>query len=96
MKKYELMAIYPTEDEKSKKGDADVKATFAKFGIEIEEEKAIGTRDLTYEIAKQKRGNFVLYTLKANPAKLVEVQSEFKINANLLKYQFVKLDEKNN
>lgn len=93
MKKYELVAIYPLEDEKSKKGAEDLKSTLSKFGVEIEEEKQIGDRDLTYEIKKQKKGRFVLYNVKANPAKIIEIQNEFKINANLLKYQIVKIDE---
>lgn len=94
MKKYELMAIYPLEDEKSKKGAEDLKNALTNLGAEIAEEKAFGDRDLTYEIAKQKKGRFVLYTIKINPAKLVEVESTFKINMNLLKYQFVKIEEK--
>ena len=93
MKKYELMTIYPIDDEKSKKGAEDVKATLAKFGAEIEEEKVIGDRDLTYLIQKQKKCKFVLYTMKLNPAKVVEIQNEFKINMNMLKHQFVKIDE---
>jgi len=92
MKKYELMTIYPLDDEKSKKGAEDLKATLSKFGAEIEEEKVIGERDLTYEIQKQKKGKFILYTMKLNPAKVVEIQKEFKINMNILKYQFVKID----
>ena len=94
MKKYELMAIFPLEDEKSKKGADDVKGTLTKFGAEIEEEKQFGDRDLTYEIKKQKRGRFVLYTMKLNPSKIAEIDKEFKINMNLLKYQFVRIDEK--
>ena len=94
MKKYELMTIFPLEDEKSKKGTEDVKGTLTKFGAEIEEEKQFGDRDLTYEIKKQKRGRFVLYTLKLNPSKITEIDKEFKINMNLLKYQFVRIDEK--
>ncbi|MCR4734882.1 MAG: 30S ribosomal protein S6 [Treponema sp.] len=95
MKKYELMTIYPLDDEKSKKGADEVKSTLAKFGAEIEEEKPFGDRDLTYEIAKQRRGRFVLYTMKLNPGKITEITKEFKINTNILKYQFVRLDEKN-
>ncbi|MCR4900009.1 MAG: 30S ribosomal protein S6 [Treponema sp.] len=94
MKKYELMAIFPLEEEKSKKGAEDVKSTLAKFGAEIEEEKPFGDRDLTYEIKKQKRGRFVLYTMKLNPGKIAEIDKDFKINMNLLKYQFVRIDEK--
>ena len=94
MKKYELMAIFPLEDEKSKKGVEDVKGTLTKFGAEIEEEKPFGDRDLTYEIKKQKRGRFVLFTMKLNPSKITDIDKEFKINMNLLKYQFVRVDEK--
>ncbi len=93
MKKYELVAIYPLEDEKSKKSAEDLKSTLSKFGAEIEEEKQIGDRDLTYEIKKQKKGRFILYNVKANPAKIIEIQNEFKLNVNLLKYQIVKIDE---
>ena len=94
MKKYELMAIFPLEEEKSKKGADDVKGTLTKYGAEIEEEKPFGDRDLTYEIKKQKRGRFVLYTMKLNPGKIAEIDKDFKINMNLLKYQFVRIDEK--
>ena len=94
MKKYELMAIFPLDEEKAKKGAEDVKGTLTKFGAEIEEEKQFGDRDLTYEIKKQTRGRFMLYNIKLNPAKVVEINKEFKINMNLLKYQFVKLEDK--
>ena len=94
MKKYELMTIFPLDEEKSKKGADDVKATLAKFGAEIEEEKPFGDRDLTYEIKKQKRGRFILFTMKLNPSKIAEIDKDFKINMNLLKYQFVRIDEK--
>lgn len=94
MKKYELMTIYPLDDEKSKKGAEDVKNALTNFGAEITEEKHFGDRDLTYTINKQKKGRFYLYTMKLNPSKIVEIEKIFKINMNLLKYQFVRLDEK--
>ncbi len=93
MKKYELMAIFPLDGEKSAKGVEDVKATLSNFGAEIEEEKVFGDRDLTYEIKKQKKGHFVLITMKMNPSKIAEIDTAFKINQNLLKYQFVRIDE---
>ena len=42
---------------------------------------------------KQRKGRFYLYTMNLNPGKVVEIEKEFKINQNLLKYQFVRLDE---
>ena len=94
MRKYELMTVFPLDEEKSKKGADDVKSVLSEFGAEIEKEEPFGDRDLTYEIKKQKRGRFILFTMKLNPAKIVEINKQFKLNTNMLKYLFVKLDEK--
>ncbi|MCR5605812.1 MAG: 30S ribosomal protein S6 [Treponema sp.] len=94
MRKYELMSIFPIEDEKCKNGQETVRAVLAKYGVEVEKEEPYGDRDLTYIVKKQNRGRFVLMTVKANPAKLVEIDREFKLVDNLLKYLFVKVDEK--
>lgn len=94
MRKYELMTIFPLDEEKSKKAAEEVRSTLTSFGAEIEEEKFFGDRDLTYEVNKEKRGRFVLFTLKLNPSKITEIDKAFKIQMNLLKYLFVKLEEK--
>ena len=94
MRKYELMTIFPLDEEKSKKAAEEVRSTLTSFGAEIEEEKLFGDRDLTYEVNKEKRGRFVLFKLKLNPSKITEIDKAFKIQMNLLKYLFVKLKEK--
>lgn len=94
MRKYELMAIFPLDDEKSKVGSENVKNTLTSFGAEIEKEEKFGDRDLAYEVNKQRRGRYMLYTLKINPDKLIDVGSQFKLNTNLLRYLFVRLDER--
>lgn len=95
MRTYELMAIFPLDDEKSKKGIEELKTLLGEFGAEIEKEDLFGDRDLTYEIEKQKRGRFMLYVVKLNPAKLQDVTVRLKLNAHLLKFMFVKIgDEK--
>ena len=81
MRKYELMTIFPLEEEKSKVGLETLRADLASFGAEIEK--------------KQKRGHFVLFTLKLNPAKIIELDGKFKFNNNLLKYLFVLIESKN-
>jgi len=97
MRKYELMTIYPIEEEKSKAGLEAVRSILAEFGATIEKEESYGDRDLTYEVKKQKRGKFLLLTVSANPAKLVDIDRQFKLTNDLLKYLFVRLeDEKSN
>lgn len=95
MRKYELMTIYPVEDDKYKAGIEALRADLAKFGAEIEKEEPFGDRDLTYVVKKQKRGRFVLLNIKANPSKITELDAQFKFNTNLLKYLFVVKEEKN-
>ena len=64
------------------------------FGtFEVEKEESYGDRDLTYEVKKYKRGRFLLLVIKANPAKVVELNRQFKLNPDLLKCMFVKIDE---
>lgn len=94
MRKYELMTIFPIDEEKSKKAVEEVRGTLTSFGAEIEEEKLFDDRDLAYEIEKEKKGHFVLFTLNLNPDKITEIGKAFKIQKNLLKYLFVKLEEK--
>src|SRR5574344_1198816 len=93
MRKYELMTIYPVEDDKFKAGTDAVRAILAQFGATIEKEEPYGDRDLTYEVKKMNRGRFLLFTINANPAKIVEIDRQLKLTTTLLKYLFVKLDE---
>ena len=93
MRKYELMTIFPVEEDKYKEGLDAVRASLGEFGVEIEKEESYGDRDLCYEVKKQKRGRYLLLIIKANPSKLFEVDRQFKLNKNLLKFMFVKIDE---
>jgi small subunit ribosomal protein S6 len=93
MRRYELMMIFPVEEDQFKAGVDGVKATLTEFGVEIEKEEPFGERELYYEIKKRNRGRFLLFFIKANPAKIVEVDQRFKLNDGLLKSLFVRVDE---
>jgi len=94
MRKYELMTVFPLDEDRAKKGSEAVRAVLAQFGSEIEKEDVFGDRDLAYEIAKQNKGRFVLFIIKANPAKIAEIQAQFKLNVDLLKFMFVQIEDK--
>lgn len=93
MRKYELMTIFPLEDEGSKVGLETLKNDLSEFGVEIEKEEVFGDRDLCYAIKKHKRGRYILMIVKANPAKITDLDRQFKLNPHLLKYLFVRIDE---
>ena len=97
MRQYELMVIFPLEDDLHKAGRELLLTDLGNNGVEIEKTDEIGDRDLAYEIKKRKRGKYVLFTIKADPAKIVNMDRVFKLNANLLKYLFVNVEgrEKN-
>ena len=93
MRKYELMTVFSTEEDKFKAASDAVRSVLANFGAKIDKEESYGDRDLTYVIEKQKRGRFVLFTVSVNPAKITEIESQFKLTQNLLKWLFVKIED---
>ena len=94
MRKYELMTIFPLDEEKSKRGADEARSAPKNSGAELEDANLFGDRDLTYEVKKQKRGRFILFTVKLNPNKISEIDGTFKLQSELLKYLFVKIEEK--
>jgi small subunit ribosomal protein S6 len=93
MRKYELMTIFPIEEEALKAALDSTKAILGEFGAEIESEAPFGDRELCYEVKKHTRGRFILLIITVNPAKLVEIDRRFKLVTGLLKYLFVRVDE---
>jgi small subunit ribosomal protein S6 len=93
MRRYELTVIFPLEEDQHAAGREHLLRDFTANGVEIEKTDETGDRDLAYEIKKRKRGKYVLFTIKADPAKIASLDRIFKLNANLLKYFFVKIEE---
>lgn len=93
MRKYELMTIFPIEEDQYKTAVDAVRATLAEFGAEIESEESYGDRDLCYEVKRRKRGRFLLLNIKVNPAKIIEIDRQFKLNQGLLKFLFVRIED---
>ena len=93
MRHYELTVILPLEEDLSRAGREQAIADLNAQGAEIEKTDEIGDRDLAYEIKKRRRGRYVLFTLKLDPAKVAVLDRVFKLNANLLKYLFVNIEE---
>jgi small subunit ribosomal protein S6 len=93
MRQYELTVIFPLEEDQYQAGKETVLADLAAQGAEIVKTDELGDRDLAYEINKRKRGRYILFTLKMDPAKLSELDRVFKLNSNTLRYLFVRIEE---
>ena len=94
MRQYELMVIFPLEEDLHKAGREKLLTDLGNNGVEIEKTDEIGDRDLAYEISKRRRGKYALFTIKADPASITNMDRIFKLNANLLKYLFVNVDQR--
>ncbi len=93
MRKYELMVIFPLEEDLFKEGAEGVRKIIGDFGAQIINEEPYGDRDLTYEIKKRKRGRYVLFNINASPEKIVEMDRQLKLNVNVLTFLFVRVEE---
>jgi small subunit ribosomal protein S6 len=90
-RQYELMMILPQGSEEVKKENQDkIKESLTKKNIEISEEKELYSRKFYHPIKKQAEGLYIIYSLTANPAAIFEIQKEFRLNQNILRYQFIK------
>ena len=92
MHQYELMVIFPLEEAQHKAGREQLLADLGAQGAEIEKTDELGDRDLAYEVRKRRRGKYVLFTLKLDPKKQAVLDKIFKLNANLLKYLFIRIE----
>ena len=92
MRQYELVAVFPPEEESFRQGKEAVVAELAKQGAADVKETDMGDRQLAYAIKKKERGHYILFTMGLDPLKVDPAEKMFKLNPNLLKYLFVRAD----
>lgn len=92
MRQYELVAVFPSEEELFRQGKEAVTAELAKEGAADVKETDMGDRLLAYQIKKKDRGHYILFTMNLDPQKVTPAERMFKLNPNLLKYLFVKVE----
>ena len=93
---YETMFIVkPTLTEEEIKSQIET----VKEGIRANEGEIIacedwGIRDLAYEIQKNKRGYYYVIYFKAPAKSIKELERRYRINENIIRFIFVKYDNK--
>ncbi|NLO93984.1 MAG: 30S ribosomal protein S6 [Clostridiaceae bacterium] len=94
MNKYEsIYIISPLADEEQ------VKATIEKFSSlisehgEIEKVEEWGRKKLAYEVKDQKEGYYVMVTFSAESDFPEELERNFKITENILKYLIIRKED---
>ena len=95
MNKYEIMFIVrPDMEEAEIKKTADgMKKVLTDGKAKLVEEKAMGQKELAYEIKKVNTGFYYLYIVEANKEAINEFDRVARINENLLRHLIVKIED---
>ena len=96
LKHYETMFIIkPTLTEEEIKSQVElVEATIEKNGGEIVTRDNMGSRELAYEIDKNKRGYYFVIYFKCVPKGIAEIERNYRISENILRFIFIKYESK--
>ena len=96
VKHYETMFILkPTLTEEETAAQIDlVKANIEKNGGEVVSCDNMGTKQLAYEIEKNKRGYYYVIYFKAPTSSILELERNYRINENLMRFIFIKYESK--
>lgn len=95
MNKYEIMFIVKPgmEEAEIKKTAEEMKKVLTDGKANMLEEKAMGQRELAYEINKSTTGYYFLYVVEAEAATVKEFDRIVRINENILRHLIVKVEE---
>ena len=95
MSKYEIMFIVRPDMEEAeiRKTAEEMKKVLTDKKANILEEKALGQRELAYEINKFKTGYYYLFVVEAETAATKEFDRVARINESLLRHLVVKVED---
>ena len=95
MNKYEVMFIVRPDMEEAeiKKTAESMKKVLTDGKAKVVEEKAMGQKELAYEIKKVNTGFYYLYVVEATKEAVAEFDRVARINENLLRHLIVKVEE---
>jgi small subunit ribosomal protein S6 len=82
-----------TEEEAAKEIN-NIKSILENNGAKIASTKEIGIRELAYEVDKQKRGNYTICYFTAPTSAIAELERNYRINENVIKFITIKYENK--
>jgi small subunit ribosomal protein S6 len=96
MRKYETIFILDPdlEEEKTQSVIEKVKGIITQANAEILKVEDWGKRKLAYEVKKKSKGHYFLIHFLGTPALLSELERNFRVMDAVIKYQSVRLGER--
>ena len=94
MNKYEsVIIINPNLDQEATKELIKKFEDLINNNGKVEKIDELGKRRLAYEIKKSKEGYYVVYTFEAKPELIVELERNYRITDNVMKFIVVRLED---
>ena len=91
MNKYEsVIIINPNVDENAIKALIERFSTLINSDGKVEEVKELGKKKLAYEVKKNKEGYYVVYDFEANPSLIAELERNYRITDEVIKFIVIK------
>ena len=91
MNKYEsVIIINPNVEEEAIKALIERFTTLINTDGKVEKADELGKKKLAYEIAKNKEGYYVVFDFEANPALIAELERNYRITDEILKFIVIK------
>ena len=94
MNKYEsVIIINPNIEENGIKSLIEKFSNIINSDGKVAEVQEPGKKKLAYDINKQKEGYYVVFTFEANPKLIAELERNYRITDEVLKFIVVKVEE---
>ena len=95
MHKYEtIIIINPNADEDKVKTLTDRYSDMINKEGKIEKVDNVGKKKLAYEVKKNSEGIYVVFYYEANPSLIAELERNFRITDDVIKYLTINVTEK--
>lgn len=94
MNKYEsVIIINPTVDEEGVKELVKKFTDLINTDGKVEKVDELGKKRLAYEVQKNKEGYYVVFYFEANPNLISELERNYRITDEVIKFMSVKVEE---
>jgi len=91
MNKYEsVIIINPNVAEEAMKSLIERFSTLINSDGKVEKVEELGKKKLAYEIGKNKEGYYVVYDFEANPSLIAELERNYRITDEVIKFIVIK------
>ena len=91
MNKYEsVVIINPNVEENAMKELIERFQTLTNTDGKVEQVNELGKKKLAYEVKKNKEGYYVVYDFEANPSLIAELERNYRITDEVIKFIVIK------